>query len=92
MGQRGDRHLRADRHDSGDGATPPAWVPASGALYITAHYWFTSSNSFANPAITVARSLSDTFAGIAPYDAPMFIVAQLVGAALGAVAGKALFD
>ena len=57
------------------------WVPASVALYITAAYWFTSSTSFANPAITVARSLSDTFAGIAPRDVPLFIAAQLTGAA-----------
>ena len=70
----------------------PAWVPASVALYIAAAYWFTSSTSFANPAITVARSLSDTFAGIAPHDVPMFVLAQLVGAGLGAVMGKALFD
>jgi glycerol uptake facilitator-like aquaporin len=55
------------------------WVPATVALYITAAYWFTSSTSFANPAITVARSLSDTFAGIAPHDVPLFIVAQLIG-------------
>jgi glycerol uptake facilitator-like aquaporin len=58
----------------------PAAVPASVALYITAAYWFTSSTSFANPAITLARSLSDTFAGIAPADAPGFIAAQLAGA------------
>jgi glycerol uptake facilitator-like aquaporin len=70
----------------------PAWVPASVALYITAAYWFTSSTSFANPAITVARSLSDTFAGISPHDVPMFVLAQLVGAGLGAATGKALFD
>ena len=70
----------------------PAWVPASVALYITAAYWFTSSTSFANPAITVARSLSDTFAGIAPHDVPMFVLAQLVGAGLGAMTSKALFD
>lgn len=70
----------------------PAWVPASVALYITAAYWFTSSTSFANPAITVARSLSDSFAGIAPGDAPAFIAAQLVGAAAGAVAARFLFD
>lgn len=70
----------------------PQWVPASVALYITAAYWFTSSTSFANPAITVARSLSDTFAGIAPHDVPMFVVAQLVGAALAAIAGKGLFN
>ena len=70
----------------------PAWVPASVALYITAAYWFTSSTSFANPAITVARSLSDTFAGIAPADVPMFIVAQLAGAALAALTARFLFD
>lgn len=69
----------------------PQWVPATVALYIAAAYWFTSSTSFANPAITVARSLSDTFAGIAPRDVPPFILAQLMGAALGALAGKALF-
>jgi glycerol uptake facilitator-like aquaporin len=51
------------------------------AAYITGAYWFTASTSFANPAVTVARSLSDTFAGIAPADAPGFITAQLLGAA-----------
>src|SRR5580693_2272477 len=55
-------------------------VPFAVASYITAAYWFTASNSFANPAVTIARSLSDTFAGIRPSDAPMFIVAQIVGA------------
>jgi glycerol uptake facilitator-like aquaporin len=70
----------------------PAWVPASVALYITAAYWFTSSTSFANPAITIARSFSDSFAGIALHDAPLFILAQLVGAALAAATGKFLFD
>ena len=49
-------------------------------LYITAAYWFTASTSFANPAVTIARSLSDSFAGIAPTDMPFFIIAQLVGA------------
>jgi glycerol uptake facilitator-like aquaporin len=58
----------------------PEAVPLSVALYITAAYWFTSSTSFANPAITVARSLSDSFAGIAPADAPAFIAAQVAGA------------
>ncbi|QNN68555.1 aquaporin family protein [Sphingomonas lutea] len=70
----------------------PAWVPASVALYITAGYWFTSSTSFANPAITVARSLSDTFAGIALADVPMFVASQLLGAAFGAVIARQLFD
>ena len=65
----------------------PASVPASVALYISAAYWFTSSTSFANPAITVVRSLSDTFAGIAPADVPGFIAAQIVGALLAVVAG-----
>ena len=70
----------------------PAWVAASVALYITAAYWFTSSTSFANPAITVARSLSDTFAGIAPSDMPLFIVAQLTGAAAAAMVARMMFD
>jgi glycerol uptake facilitator-like aquaporin len=70
----------------------PNWVPASVALYITAAYWFTSSTSFANPAITVARSLSDSFAGISPIDVPGFVVAQIAGAALGAFVGKTLFQ
>jgi glycerol uptake facilitator-like aquaporin len=69
-----------------------SWVPASVALYITAAYWFTSSTSFANPAITVARSLSDTFAGIAPHDVPLFIAAQLLGAAAAALVARLLFD
>jgi len=51
--------------------------------YITAAYWFTSSTSFANPAVTIARTVTDTFAGIAPPSAPAFILAQLLGAALG---------
>jgi len=67
------------------------WVPASVALYITAAYWFTSSTSFANPAITVARSLSNSFAGIAPSDVPPFVGAQLVGAFLAAALAKILF-
>ena len=67
------------------------WVAATVALYITAAYWFTSSTSFANPAITLARSLSDTFAGIAPHDVPLFIVAQLIGAGLGALMASWLF-
>jgi glycerol uptake facilitator-like aquaporin len=70
----------------------PAWVPASVALYITAAYWFTSSTSFANPAITIARSLSDSFAGIAPHDVPPFIAAQLLGAGLAAIVSRFLFD
>lgn len=55
-------------------------VPFAVGAYITAAYWFTASTSFANPAVTLARAASDTFAGIRPADAPGFIVAQLVGA------------
>lgn len=55
-------------------------VPFAVAAYITAAYWFTSSTSFANPAVTIARSLSDTFAGIRPVDVPAFIIAQMAGA------------
>jgi len=61
----------------------PQFTPAALGLYITAAYWFTASTSFANPAVTVARALSDTFAGIAPGSVPGFIAGQLVGAALG---------
>ena len=63
----------------------PAFTPMAVGLYIAAAYWFTASTSFANPAVTVARSLSNTFAGIAPVSAPLFIVAQVAGA-LAAVA------
>jgi glycerol uptake facilitator-like aquaporin len=69
----------------------PEAVPASVALYIVAAYWFTSSTSFANPAITIARSLSDSFAGIAPADVPGFIAAQLAGALAAHFAAKRLF-
>jgi glycerol uptake facilitator-like aquaporin len=69
----------------------PRMVPASVALYIMAAYWFTSSTSFANPAITVARSLSDSFAGIAPAHVPAFVAAQLIGAGVGALLAPLLF-
>jgi glycerol uptake facilitator-like aquaporin len=62
-------------------------IPFAVAAYITAAYWFTASTSFANPAVTLARSATDTFAGIRPADAPAFIIAQL----LGAGAATALF-
>jgi glycerol uptake facilitator-like aquaporin len=67
------------------------WVPASVALYITAAYWFTSSTSFANPAITVASSLSNSFAGIAPVDVMGFIIVQLCGAFAAHTVSKSLF-
>lgn len=66
-------------------------IPMGVALYITAAYWFTSSTSFANPAIAIVRSLSDTFAGIAPGDVPGFIAAQLAGAAFAVVLARWLF-
>jgi glycerol uptake facilitator-like aquaporin len=58
----------------------PDATPMTVGLYITAAYWFTASTSFANPAVTLARSLSNTFAGIAPTSAPAFIAAELAGA------------
>jgi glycerol uptake facilitator-like aquaporin len=63
----------------------PATVPFAVAAYITAAYWFTSSTSFANPAVTVARSLTDTFAGIRPRDVVPFLGAQLLGATAAAL-------
>ncbi|HEX2671306.1 MAG TPA: aquaporin, partial [Polyangiaceae bacterium] len=63
------------------------FTPFAVGAYITAAYWFTSSTSFANPAVTVARSLTNTFSGIRPVDAPGFIFAQIVGA----LAATALF-
>src|SRR6185436_6712593 len=60
-------------------------VPFAVGAYITAAYWFTSSTSFANPAVTIARAASDTFAGIRPADVPAFVVMQLVGAAAATV-------
>jgi glycerol uptake facilitator-like aquaporin len=67
-----------------------ASLPAAVALYIVGAYWFTASTSFANPAVTIARALSNTFAGISPADAPGFIVAQLAGAALATLIAKYL--
>ena len=63
----------------------PEMVPVAVGAYITGAYWFTASTSFANPAVTLARALTDTFAGIRPADAPGFIAAQLTGAALATV-------
>ena len=69
----------------------PEAVPALVAVYITGAYWFTSSTSFANPAVTIARSFSDTFAGIAPASAPAFIAIQIATAIIVAPALTALF-
>lgn len=66
-------------------------IPYAVGLYITSAYWFTSSTSFANPAVTIARSLSDTFAGIAPAGILAFIGAQLAGALAGLLVARALY-
>jgi glycerol uptake facilitator-like aquaporin len=71
-------------------AKAPSAVPFAVGLYITSAYWFTASTSFANPAVTIARALSDTFAGIAPSGVAAFIAVQIVGA-LAAVALAPLF-
>jgi glycerol uptake facilitator-like aquaporin len=65
------------------------WMVAG---WIGAGYWFTASTSFANPAITIARSLSDTFSGIRPADAPAFIAAQIIGALVALMVGRVLFN
>ncbi|MDX2264745.1 MAG: MIP/aquaporin family protein [Hyphomicrobiales bacterium] len=66
-------------------------VPFTVGLYITSAYWFTASTSFANPAVTIARALSDTFAGIRPFDVPAFIAAQLLGAGVAVFLARFLF-
>lgn len=71
-------------------ATPRA-TPFAVAAFVGGAYWFTSSTAFANPAVTLARMLSDSFAGIAPASAPGFLAAQAVGGALALFAGRALF-
>jgi glycerol uptake facilitator-like aquaporin len=76
----------------GCAARTPSAIPYAVGLYITSAYWFTASTSFANPAVTVARSLSDTFAGIAPSGVAGFIVAQLMGMAAAVVVGKWLWS
>jgi glycerol uptake facilitator-like aquaporin len=73
-------------------ARAPAAVAYAVGLYIAAAYWFTASTSFANPAVTIARSLSDTFAGIAPAGAPAFIVAQMAGMAAAAALGAWMWN
>ena len=70
----------------------PAAIPALVAAYIFAAYWFTASTSFANPAVTLARALTQTFAGIRPIDAPGFIAAQLAGTALALALANLLLD
>jgi glycerol uptake facilitator-like aquaporin len=72
-------------------ARAPANVPIAVGLYITGAYWFTASTSFANPAVTMARALTDTFAGIAPVGVLPFIAAQLIGMLAGLFVGRYLW-
>lgn len=72
-------------------ARAPAAVAAAVGLYITGAYWFTASTSFANPAVTIARAFSDTFAGIAPSGVPAFMVAQLAGMLAALAAARILW-
>jgi glycerol uptake facilitator-like aquaporin len=76
----------------GCAARTPGAIPYAVGLYITSAYWFTASTSFANPAVTIARSMSDTFAGIAPGGIFAFIAAQLLGAGLAALLAGWLWD
>lgn len=69
----------------------PESVPYAVGLFIAAGYWFTSSTSFANPAVAIARTLTDTFAGVRPADAPMFILAEFAGALIALAAARLLF-
>jgi glycerol uptake facilitator-like aquaporin len=69
-------------------ARTPAAAPYAVGLYITSAYWFTASTSFANPAVTIARSLSDTFAGIAPLGVIAFVVAQFIGTAVAVIVAR----
>ena len=76
----------------GCAARTPSAIPYAVGLYITSAYWFTASTSFANPAVTVARSLSDTFAGIAPGNVVGFILAQLLGAGAATILSRWLWE
>jgi glycerol uptake facilitator-like aquaporin len=76
---------------AGTAERKPETIAASVALYIVAAYWFTASTSFANPAVTVARSLTPTFSGIVPFDAPGFVVAQLCGALAAMFCARLVF-
>lgn len=72
--------------------TRPSAIPYAVGLFISAGYWFTSSTSFANPAVTIARTLTPTFSGIAPADAPAFILTQLIAALVAVIVLGWLFD
>jgi glycerol uptake facilitator-like aquaporin len=75
----------------GCAARTTAAIPYAVGLYITSAYWFTASTSFANPAVTIARSLSDTFAGIAPSGVIVFIAAQLLGMVAAVIVARWLW-
>jgi len=66
-------------------------IPMAVAAFITSAYWFTSSTSFANPAVTFARAMTHTFAGISPHNVPLFVAGQLVGGALATLFAHWLF-
>jgi glycerol uptake facilitator-like aquaporin len=85
-----DGDVRSCRDDSSHSAHEAIGVAASVGLYIAAAYWFTASTSFANPAVTIARAISDTFAGIRPQDVPLFVAAQAIGAICALAAATAL--
>ncbi len=85
------RDVRAIAYDS-DATRGRLGRPYAVGLYITAAYWFTASTSFANPAVTIARALSDTYAGIAPRGVPAFIAAQIAGALLAVALARWLLD
>jgi len=70
----------------------PAWAPALVGLYISAAYWFTASTSFANPAVTIARAMSNSFAGITPHSVPAFVAAQIVAAVAAFLMFRWLFS
>jgi glycerol uptake facilitator-like aquaporin len=76
---------------AGGQRTAPQAAPLRVGLYVLAAYWFTASTSFANPALTLARGLTDSFAGIRPADVPAFLIAQLTGALAGAALARALW-
>src|SRR6266699_1797954 len=91
MARRSRRDVHADRDDSRRPALYPQAVPWLVGLAITAAYWFTSSTSFANPAVTLARGFTTTFAGIAMNHVPGFVAARLVGAAVALPVCSVLF-
>jgi glycerol uptake facilitator-like aquaporin len=90
--RRGRRDSRTRDSDHGHHSIP---TPGSTAFavdaYIIAAYWFTSSTSFVNPAVTIARTLSDSFAGISPSSVPWFVLAQVVGGAIGYLLSQILY-